>query len=115
MLKRPVSTCLCFPAIKNLKPLFYPDSSSHLSFAKPEYMKMHLDITPGFVSIPALMNDAEYHIQLLIDRDAMQKQEYFPCHPYVNTSSIKYRTRDLLEKLLPAMGHSYIVVDLPGA
>lgn len=76
---------------------------------------MHLDITPGFVSIPALMNDAEYHIQLLIDRDAMQKQEYFPCHPYVNPSSIKFRTRDLLEKLLPAMGHSYIVVDLPGA
>ena len=78
-------------------------------------MKIHLDITPGFVSIPALMNDAEYHIQLLIDRDAMQKPEYFPCHPYVNTSSIKFRTRDLLEKLLPAMGHSYIVVDLPGA
>ncbi|MCD7871700.1 MAG: prolyl-tRNA synthetase associated domain-containing protein, partial [Enterocloster clostridioformis] len=41
--------------------------------------------------------------------------EYFACHPCINTSSLRFRTSDLMEKILPALGHPHTVVDLPYA
>ena len=86
-------------------------NSARLSFAKPEYMEKYLDITPGSVSVMGLMNDTENHVQLLIDQDVLQG-EWIGCHPCVNTSSLRIRTADLLEKILPATGHSPIRVTL---
>ena len=88
--------------------------SSRLSFAKPEYMLEYLDITPGSVSVLGLMNDKENRVQLLIDEDVL-KGEYFGCHPCINTSSLRLKTADLMEKILPAMHHEPRVVDLAGA
>lgn len=85
--------------------------SARLSFAKPEYMEKFLDITPGSVSVMGLMNDKKNQVQLLIDEDVL-KGEYIGCHPCINTSSIRFRTNDLIEKILPAMGHSFIKVKL---
>lgn len=85
--------------------------SSRLSFAKPEYMEEFLDIKPGAVSVMGLMNDTKNHVQLLIDQDVLQG-EWIGCHPCVNTSSLRIRTADLLEKILPATGHSPIRVTL---
>ena len=85
--------------------------SSRLSFAKPEYIEKYLDITPGSVSIMGLMNDHEKKVQLLIDEDVL-KDEYFGCHPCINTSSLKIRTKDLVEKIIPAMGHDPKIVKL---
>ena len=85
--------------------------SPRLSFAKPEYMEKYLDITPGSVSIMGLMNDHEKKVQLLIDEDVL-KDEYFGCHPCINTSSLKIRTKDLVEKIIPAMGHEPKIVKL---
>ena len=85
--------------------------SSRLSFAKPEYMEKYLDITPGSVSIMGLMNDHEKKVQLLIDEDVL-KDEYFGCHPCINTSSLKIRTKDLVEKIISAMGHDPKIVKL---
>ena len=85
--------------------------SSRLSFAKPEYMEKYLDITPGSVSIMGLMNDHEKKVQLLIDEDVL-KDECFGCHPCINTSSLKIRTKDLVEKIIPAMGHEPKIVKL---
>ena len=78
--------------------------SSRLSFAAPEYMEAFLDITPGSLSVLGLMNDRDNHVQLLIDED-VRKGEYFGCHPCINTSSLRLRTCDLMEKIIPAMGH----------
>ena len=78
--------------------------SSRLSFASGEYMEQLLDITPGSLSVLGLMNDREHRVQLLIDADVL-KGEYFGCHPCINTSSLRLRTKDLMEKILPAMGH----------
>ena len=85
--------------------------SSRLSFAKPEYMEKYLDITPGSVSVLGLMNDHEKKVRLLIDEDVL-KDEYFACHPCINTSSLKIRTEDLTEKIIPAMGHKPQIVRL---
>ncbi len=86
--------------------------SSRLSFAKPEYMEKYLDITPGSVSVLGLMNDREKKVRLLIDEDVL-KDEYFACHPCINTSSLKFRMEDLTEKIIPAMGHEPTMVKLP--
>ena len=86
--------------------------SSRLSFAKPEYMEEYLDITPGSVSVLGLMNDHDHHVQLLMDEDILNG-EYFGCHPCINTSSLRIRTADLMEKIIPAMDHPARIVVLP--
>ena len=86
--------------------------SARLSFAKPEYMEKYLDITPGSVSVLGLMNDSEKKVQLLIDEDVM-KEPYFGCHPCINTSSLKFTTEDLMQKIIPALEHEPVTVTLP--
>ena len=86
--------------------------SSRLSFADSKYMEEFLDITPGSLSILGLMNDKENRIQLLIDEDVL-KHPYVGCHPCINTSSLRMETKDLKEKLIPALQHEPIIVQLP--
>lgn len=86
--------------------------SARLSFGNEKYMEEYLNIRPGAVSVMGLMNDTEHHVQLLLDRPVAES-EYLGCHPCVSTSSLKMRTKDILEKFLPAVGHEAIVVDLP--
>jgi len=85
--------------------------SSRLSFASGEYMEAFLDITPGSLSVLGLMNDKENRVQLLIDEDLL-KDEYIGCHPCVNTSSLRLRTADLLEVIIPAMHHTPTMIHL---
>ena len=86
--------------------------SARLSFASAEHMEKYLDITPGSVSILGLMNDKGGAVRLLVDRDLLN-EEYFGCHPCINTSSLRLKTADVFGKLLPAMGHEPTFVDLP--
>ena len=85
--------------------------SARLSFAKPEYMEEFLDITPGSVSVMGLMNDKERRVQLLVDEDVLNG-EYIGCHPCINTSSIRFKVKDLVEKVIPAMEHDFVKVKL---
>lgn len=85
--------------------------SPRLSFADESYMEEFLNITPGSVSIMGLMNDTQNRVKLLIDRE-IAESEYLGCHPCINTSSLKLRTKDVLEKFLPKVHHSYQVLDL---
>lgn len=87
--------------------------SARLSFAGPEFMEEFLDITPGSVSVMGLMNDHDGRVRLLIDQDVL-KDEYVGCHPCINTSSLKIKTSDMLEKFLPYVQHDYTVVELHG-
>ncbi len=86
--------------------------SARLSFAPEEYMEKYLDITPGSVSVLGLMNDHERQVRLLIDEEAIDGHAYIGCHPCVNTSSLRIRTADILEKFLPYVEHPYTVVKL---
>ena len=104
---------LMIPGNKHFKTteLSHQIGSSRLSFAAPEYMEAFLDITPGSLSILGLMNDKEMKVQLLIDEDVL-KGEYVGCHPCINTSSLRIRTEDLVQKVIPAMGHAPRIVTL---
>lgn len=84
---------------------------ARLSFAPEEYLLEFLDITPGSVSIMGLMNDKEKRVRLLVDSELL-KDEYFACHPCINTSSIKIKTEDIFEKYLPAIGVEPTVLDI---
>ena len=86
--------------------------SSRLSFADGKYMEAFLDITPGSLSILGLMNDKENRVSLLIDQDVLTAP-YIGCHPCVNTSSLRIKTADLTEKIIPAMEHAPRIVELP--
>lgn len=99
------------------KPFKTKDLSSQLgvarlSFADEAHMEEMLDLLPGSVSIMGLANDTEHRVQLVIDREVLEG-EYLGCHPCMNTSSIKLKTKDVLEKFLPAVRHTATVVDLP--
>ena len=104
---------LMIPGNKHFKTteLSHQIGSSRLSFAAPEYMEAFLDITPGSLSILGLMNDKDMKVQLLIDEDVL-KGEYVGCHPCINTSSIRIKTADLEQKVIPAMGHEPRMVTL---
>ncbi len=88
-------------------------NSARLSFADADDMLKYLDIEPGAVSIMGLMNDREHQVKLLIDEDVLEG-EYLGCHPCVCTSSLKMKTKDVIDKFLPATGHSYQTVHLVG-
>ena len=86
-------------------------NTARLSFATPGHMEELLDITPGSVSVLGLMNDGG-KVRLVIDTDLL-KDEFIGCHPCINSSTLKLKTLDILDKLLPAVGHNYSPVELP--
>ena len=85
--------------------------SSRLSFGTPDYMEQLVDITPGSLSILGLMNDKEGRVRLLIDKDVLSG-EYIGCHPCINTSSLRMKTSDMVDKLIPALRHTPTLVEL---
>ena len=93
------------------KEISHQINSSRLSFAAPDFMEKYLDITPGSVSVLGLMNDTEHHVQLLVDEDVL-KEEYFGCHPCINTSSLRLKTKDVFGTFTEAIHHDYMVVTL---
>ena len=86
--------------------------SSRLSFAGAADMERLLGVTPGSVSVLGLKNDKAHAVQLLVDRELLEEKD-FGCHPCKNTSSLRFSTQQLREKLLPALEHEPIYVNLP--
>ena len=93
------------------KEISHQINSSRLSFATSDFMEEYLDITPGSVSVLGLMNDKENNVKLLVDEDVL-KEEYFGCHPCINTSSLRLKTKDVFDTFLKAVNHDYSVVTL---
>ena len=93
------------------KEISHQIGSARLSFAAPEFMEKFLDITPGSVSVMGLMNDKDNNVKLLIDSDLL-RSEYIGCHPCINTSSLRLRTKDITDKFLKAVHHDYQTVTL---
>ena len=86
-------------------------NSSRLSFGSDEKMHEYLDITPGSVSVLGLMNDHDFKVQLLMDKDLLQ-DEYLGCHPCINTSSLRIKMKDVFEKIIPSLHHEPIFVEV---
>lgn len=97
---------LMLPADKpfKTKELSAQISASRLSFAEPEFMEAYLGVSPGSVTVLGLMNDTQNRVRLLVDADILDS-EYIGCHPCVNTSSLRLRTRDIFDVFVPRAGH----------
>ena len=104
---------LCMPPHKafHTKDLSHQIGSARLSFAPEEQLWDLLHCTPGSATILGLMNDDENRVQLLIDKETYEA-EYFSCHPCLCTSTIKLKTSDVKNMLLPKAHHEPIVVEL---
>ena len=63
-------------------------------------------------NIMGLMNDTDNHVQLLMDKEVLEG-ESLGCHPCINTSSLKLKTKEVMEKFLPAVHHEAVIVELP--
>lgn len=84
---------------------------ARVSFADENYLREYLDVYPGAVTVLGLANDSEHKVKLVIDKDVAEA-EYVGCHPCVNTSSLKIKSKDIFEKLLPYTGHSATILEL---
>ena len=84
---------------------------SRLSFASGEYMENLLNTTPGSLSITSLFFDSEKKVALAIDADVL-KEEYICCHPSDNTATLKIKTQDVLQKLVPALGIEPKIIEI---
>ncbi len=87
--------------------------TSRLSFGSGEDMERLLNVSPGSATVMGLLFDPENKVQLLIDEELLQ-DEYMGCHPCINTSSVRFKTQDFMEKILGALGHEPIYVKLTG-
>jgi Ala-tRNA(Pro) deacylase len=87
--------------------------AGRLSFASPERLAKHLGVTPGSVSLLALVNDRVGAVEFVIDRtlwDAPAVQ----AHPLVNDATMVIAHADL-ERFLAATDHAPRIVDVPAA
>ena len=87
-------------------------NSARLSFAGPDKMMEMLGVSPGSVTPLGLINDKNGTVNLLIDSDLQQSEE-FACHPCINSASVVMSFNDLVSKVLPATGHPFTWVSLP--
>lgn len=95
------------------KELSHQINSSRLSFGPEDKLLELLNVTSGSVNIMTLMYDKADQVQLVIDEDLL-KGEYFGFHPMINTTSLKVKKEDMLDKYLKHVHHEPIFVTLKG-
>ena len=83
-----------------------------LGFASPERLMKHLGVTPGSVSLLALVNDRQEAVEFVIDR-ALWDAPAVHAHPLTNDATMVIAHADL-ERFLAATGHVPRVIDVPG-
>lgn len=84
--------------------------AGRLGFASAERLQRHLGITPGSVSLLALVNDHAHAVEFVIDR-RLWNAEAVHAHPLVNTATLVIRHGEL-ERFLAATGHVPRIVDI---
>lgn len=86
---------------------------SRLSFATAEELMEMLRTLPGAISPMGLLFDGEKKVHLAIDR-ALRGEERLLFHPCVNTATLAVSGADFFGRLLPALGHEAVYVDMEG-
>lgn len=86
---------------------------SRLSFATEEELMDMLRTLPGAISPMGLLFDGEKKVRLAIDR-ALRGEERLLFHPCVNTATLAVSGADFFGRLLPALGHEAVYVDMEG-
>ena len=104
---------LVMPAHKkfNTSAVSHGLNSSRLSFGSADDLLSLLDVMPGSVSIMALMNDHDNKVQLVIDTELLEHED-FGCHPCKNTSSLRLKRADVFDTFLKSVNHQPIFLTI---
>lgn len=84
---------------------------ARVSFASGEDMEALLGVSPGTATIMTVLNDKDNKVAVIIDKE-VANNEYFACNPGANTTHIKFKTSDLINKLLPDTNHLPKIIEL---
>jgi Ala-tRNA(Pro) deacylase len=95
----------------DLKQLSATLGAGTLSLGSPERLLKYLGVTPGAVTLLALVNDAAHEVELLMDRDAWTGAP-IRFHPLVNTATLVMPPSEV-ERFLGSTGHRMTLVDVP--
>lgn len=87
--------------------------AGRLGFASAERLSRHLGITPGSVSLLALVNDGAHAVEFVVDR-TLWEAAAVQAHPLTNDATMVIPHADL-ERFLAATGHAARVIDVPAA
>jgi Ala-tRNA(Pro) deacylase len=81
-----------------------------LTFASPQRMERYLGLEPGSVSPFGLINDAEHHVHLFLDRH-LQTCDSLSFHPNDCRATVVI-SRPEFERYLSLVGNTYEYLDL---
>ncbi len=80
-----------------------------LSFGKAEYLLERLGVTPGSVTLFAVINDKAQAVQLIIDQ-ALMDNDIVNFHPLLNDATTAISSVDMM-KFAKSTGHDPVVMD----
>src|SRR5450830_287680 len=86
-------------------------TASKLSMASPERLLQHLGITPGSVSLFALIHDGAQAVELVLDQ-AVWEADSVQAHPLRNTATVALSHAGLA-RFLAHTGHVPRIVGVP--
>lgn len=95
----------------DLKALSQALEIKKLRFASPKRLERHLQLTPGAVTLLAVVNDPDHAVAVVIDTEIWHCDALL-CHPLVNTSTLSL-SMDEIRRLLEVTGHKATVVAVP--
>lgn len=87
--------------------------ASKLSMASPERLLLHLGITPGSVSLFALIHDNVQAVELVLDQ-VVWEADAVQAHPLRNTATVALSHATLVN-FLAYTGHVPRILDVPAA
>jgi Ala-tRNA(Pro) deacylase len=97
----------------DLKALGKMLGAGRFSFGKPELLIDALGVSPGSVTVFAVMNDRSHRVRLILDAELMN-YDTINCHPLENTATTNIARDDLL-RFIRACGHEPKIAVLGGA
>ena len=93
----------------DLKKLGQQMGAAKLHFGSEDKLWEALGLTRGSVTVMGLINDAEHRVQLWVDAEIWQ-EDYFLCHPLVNTATLLL-SKSSLERFFEISGHSINLIE----
>ena len=99
----------CAKAV-DLKALARVIGADNLSLGSPDRLAQYLGVTPGAVTLLALVNDPQRQVALVIDQEI--RGQAWRCHPLVNTSTLSMPWESV-ERFLSSVGHQPTNVVVP--
>jgi Ala-tRNA(Pro) deacylase len=96
-------------SVIDLKTLHKVIGSARLSFGRAELMQEVLGVTPGSVTVFALINDTSHRIRLVLDA-GLFRHDIVNFHPLTNTATTAIASADL-DRFVRALGYAPVIVD----